>query len=550
MAMAAKKPSPGTALAYGKAPRHLSYWSLMSTIEIARPADEAAVAPVTLDGHSLNTEDLVKIARDRNPIALAPAATARIDKCRALLERKVQSREIMYGVNTGIGELAEVVLTPEQAHLYQRFLLYSHAAGCGEPCSEEDARAAWVSRLNTHCWGHSGIRLEIVRTQVEMLNKGVTPVMCQKGSVGACGDLSPMAQAAITLMGEGEVFYQGKRMPAKEGMAAAGIPTIVFRERDGLAAINGSDVITGMGCLELFDAERWLRTQEVALAMTLEALNANMKAYDRRVHEVRGYPGALESAENIRRLTEGSELLERPGKKVQDAYSLRSCPQVVGAARDAFKWVRHMLEIELNHAADNPIFFPDEDLVLTGANFQGTPMALALELLGTSITTVAVLSERRLNRLMNPHLSAGLPAFLTKGAGMFSGLMLSQYTAGALVCENRVLSHPAATGSIPAAADQEDFVSMGMTTAIKTRQIIENCWYVLGIELMAAAQAFDFRAPVKPSPACQAAYEVVRRHVTRLEEDRPLHGDINTLARIAKEGQILKAAEGVAGRLN
>jgi histidine ammonia-lyase len=505
---------------------------------------------VLLDGHSLNVEDVAGIARDRKKIAIDGEAISRIEKCRGLLERKIESREIMYGVNTGIGELADVVLTPEQAEHYQKYLLYSHAAGCGEPCTEEDARAAIVSRLNTHCWGHSGIRLEIVRTQVEMLNRGVTPVMCQKGSVGACGDLAPMAQGAITLMGEGEVFYNGKRLPAKDGMDAAGIPTIVFRERDGLAAINGSNLITGMGCLQVYDAERWLRTQEVALAMTLEALNANMKAYDHRIHLVRGYPGAQACAENIRKLTEGSDLLQRPGKKVQDAYSLRSCPQVVGAARDAFKWTRQMLEIELNHAADNPVFFPDEELVLTGANFQGTPMALGLELLGISLTTVAVLSERRLNRLMNPHLSMGLPAFLTKGAGMFSGLMLSQYTAGALVCENRVLSHPAATGSIPAAADQEDFVSMGTTTAIKTRQIIENSWFVVAIELMAAAQAFDFRAPTRSSPATQAAYEVIRKHVKKLEEDRPLHDDINTLTRIAKEGKILEAAEAVAGKLN
>ncbi|HYL16044.1 MAG TPA: aromatic amino acid ammonia-lyase, partial [Terriglobales bacterium] len=394
------------------------------------------------------------------------------------------------------------------------------------------------------------IRLEIVKTQVEMLNRGVTPVVCQKGSVGACGDLSPMAQMALTLMGEGEVFYQGRRLPAKVGMDEAGIPTVVFRERDGLAAINGSNFITGMGCLELFDAEQWLKTQEICLAMSLEALNANMNAYDPRVHRVRGYPGAQRCAENIRRVTEGSELLRLPGKKVQDAYSLRSSPQVIGAAREAFQWARYILEIELNHAADNPTFFPDEELVLTGANFQGTPMALALELVGMSVTTVAALSERRLNRLTNPHLSMGLPAFLTVGAGMFSGLMLSQYTAGALVCENRVLSHPAATGSIPAAADQEDFVSMGMTTAIKTRQIIENAWYVVAIELMAAAQAFDLRSPIRPSPASQAAYEVIRTHVKKLEEDRPLHEDINTLARVAKEGTILIAAENVVGKLN
>ncbi len=517
---------------------------------MSSPGPAPASLPVVLDGHSLKIEDVARIARHRAPIALHPDAVARINKCRGLLERKIAAREIMYGVNTGIGELSEVVLTPEQVEKFQKYLLYSHAAGCGEPCREEDARAAMLSRLNTHCWGHSGIRLEIVQTQVEMLNRGITPVMAQRGSVGACGDLAPMAQMAITLMGEGEVFYQGQRLPAKDGMARAGIPTIVFRERDGLASINGSNVITGMGCLQLYDAERWLRTQEIALAMTLEALNANMKAYDARIHLVRGYPGAQECAANIRKLTEGSELLQRRGKKVQDAYSLRSCPQVIGAARDAFKWTRQMLETELNHAADNPVFVPDEELVLTGANFQGTPMAFALELLGMSITTVAVLSERRLNRLMNPHLSMGLPPFLTKGAGMFSGLMLSQYTAGALVCENRVLSHPAATGSIPAAADQEDFVSMGMTTAIKTRQIIENSWYVTAIELMAAAQAFDFLAPVKPSQAAKAAYDVIRQHVKRLDEDRPLVDDINRLTQITKEGAVLQAVETVVGKLS
>ena len=504
---------------------------------------------VVLDGHSLQAEDVVKVARGGEPIALSKDAAARIDTCRALLERKIAAKEIMYGVNTGIGELSEVVLNAEQVGKYQRFLVYSHAAGVGEPMAEEDARAAMLSRLNTHCWGHSGIRRELVELMVEMLNRGVNPVMCQKGSVGACGDLAPMAQMALVLLGEGEAFYRGKRMPGAEALKAAGLAPMTFRERDGLAAINGSNVITGAGCIELVDAERWLRTQEVALAMTLEALNANMKAFDPRVHEVRGYPGAQACASNIRKITEGSELLKRPGKKVQDAYSLRSSPQVIGAAKDALAWTRYMLEIELNHAADNPTFFPDEELVLTGANFQGTPMAFALEVLGMAVTTVGVLSERRTNRLMNPHLSVGLPAFLTKGAGMFSGLMLSQYTAGALVAENRILAAPAATLSIPAAADQEDFVSMGMTTAIKARQILENSWSIVAVELMAAAQAFEFRAPTKPSPGCQAAYEVVRKHVTKLEEDRPIYDDINRLTQVARSGDVLAAVEKVVGIL-
>ncbi len=504
---------------------------------------------VVLDGHSLKAEDVVKIARGGEKISISKEARGRIDKCRALLERKIVAKEIMYGVNTGIGELSEVVLNPQQVEQFQRYLVYSHVAGCGDPIAEEDARAAMLARLNTHCWGHSGIRHEVVDLMVEMLNRGVNPVMCQKGSVGACGDLSPMAQMALVLMGEGEAFYQGKRLPGVEALKSAGLSPIVFKERDGLASINGSNVMTAMGCIELVDAERWLKTQEVALAMTLEALNANMKAYDHRVHDVRGYPGAQACAENIRKITEGSDLLKRPGKKVQDAYSLRSSPQVVGAAKDALAWTRYMLEIELNHAADNPTFFPDEELVLTGANFQGTPMAFGIEVMGMVVTTVGVLSERRTNRLLNSHLSVGLPAFLTKGAGMFSGLMLSQYTAGALVAENRVLSHPAATGSIPAAADQEDFVSMGMTSAIKARQIIENSWSIVAIELMAAAQAFEFRAPTKPSKGCQAAYEVIRKYVKKLEEDRPLYNDINTLTKVARSGEILDAVEKVVGAL-
>ncbi len=504
---------------------------------------------ITLDGHSLTIENVVQVARENEEIAIHPDAMARIKKCRDLLEDKIKKKEIMYGVNTGIGELSEVVLTQEQVEKYQKYIIYSHAAGYGEPMPIGVVRAAILSRINCHCHGHSGLRPVVVETLKELLNRGVTPVMCEKGSVGACGDLSPMAQMALVPMGEGEAFYEGQRMPAREAMKKAGIPIIVYEARDGLATINGSNVITGMGALEISDAARWIKQAEIAAAMTLEVLNANMKAYDERLHRVRGYPGALEASENIRRITEGSELLARKGKKIQDSYSLRSTPQVMGAARDALRWARSMIEIELNGAADNPTFFPDEDLVLTGANFQGTPMAFALELLGMAITTVCVLSERRTNRLMNPHLSMGLPAFLTRGAGMFSGLMLSQYTAGALVCENRILSHPAATGSIPAAADQEDFVSMGMTTALKTRQIIDNAQAVLAIEMMAAAQAVDFRKPDRPSRGVRAAYEAIRKHVDFLDEDRPLYDDINRLKKAVESCEVLEAVEKAVGPL-
>lgn len=503
---------------------------------------------IVVDGH-LTVEKVVKVARENEPVELHPEAVERIKRCRALLEDKIKKNEIMYGVNTGIGELANVVLSQEQVERFQKYIIYSHAAGYGEPLPVDVVRAAMVSRISCHSHGHSGLRLEVVELLKEMLNRGVTPVVCQKGSVGACGDLSPMSQIALVLMGEGEAFYQGERLPAREALERAGLKPLVFQARDGLATINGSNVITGMGALEVHDALTWIKNSEIVAAMTLEALNANMKAYDERVHTVRGYPGAITSAENIRRITEGSELLQQPGKKVQDAYTLRSTPQVVGAARDAWQWAKYMIEIELNGAADNPIFFPEDDLVLTGANFQGVPQAFALELLGTAITTVCVLSERRLNRLMNPHLSVGLPAFLTKGAGMFSGLMLTQYTAGALVCENRVLCTPAAVGSIPAAADQEDFVSMGMTTALKTRQILDNAQAILGIEFIAAAQALDFRKPLKPSPAVQAAYQVIRKYVPFLEEDRPLYPDINRMKEVVQSGEIVAAVEKVTGEL-
>jgi len=504
---------------------------------------------ITLDGHSLTIEKVVQVARENEKIEIHPEAMKRIKKCRDLLEEKMKKREIIYGVNTGIGELSEVVLTQEQVEKYQRYLIYSHAAGYGKPFPIEVVRAAILSRINCHCHGHSGLRPVVVETLKEMLNKGVTPVVCEKGSVGACGDLSPMAQMALVPMGEGEAFYEGERLPGKEAMDRAGIPVIVYEARDGLATINGANVIVGLGVLEIYDAERWIKNSEIAAAMTLEVLNANMKAYDERLHKVRGYPGALEASKNIRQITEGSELLAQKGKKVQDCYSLRSTPQVMGAARDSLRWARYMLETELNGAADNPTFFPDDDVVLTGANFQGTPMAFALELLGITITTVCVLSERRTNRLMNPHLSVGLPAFLTKGAGMFSGLMLSQYTAGALVCENRILSHPAATGSISAAADQEDFVSMGMTTALKTQQIIDNAQAVLAVELMAGAQAVDFRKPIKPGKGVQAAARIIRKYVDHLEEDRPLYNDINKLKEVVESGEILEAVEKAAGPL-
>jgi len=504
---------------------------------------------IALDGSGLTIEKLVRIARHGEKVKLTPAALERIQICRAMLEEKMEAGEIMYGVNTGIGEFSEVVLDDEQTRQFQRYLIYNHAAGIGDPIPIEQARAAMVSRINVIAHGMSGCRPDIPLTYVEMLNKGVTPVVCEKGSVGASGDLAPMSQIALLLMGEGEAYFNGELLSGDVALERAGIEVPGLHARDGLAAINGSNVLTAISALQMYDMERFLKQAEICCAMSLEALQANMKPYDVRLHQARGFPGAIRTAKALMKCIDGSDLVTGKHKvKVQDAYSMRSSPQVLGAAHDALAFARKQIEIELNGVGDNPIFFPKLNLILTGANFQGTPVSLPMDMAGTAITMVCVISERRFNRLTNPALSVGLPPFLTKGAGMFSGMMLSQYTADMLIVEQRILSAPASIASIPAAADQEDFVSMGMNTALKNGQILDNAYGVLGIEFMGAAQGLDFRS-YKPGRGVQAAKEVIRRHVAHLDEDRPLYPDHNTMKALVRSGEILEAVEEAVGSL-
>jgi len=449
---------------------------------------------IVLNGTNLTVEKLVLIARGGEEVSLSPQSAERINICRAMLEEKIQAKETMYGVNTGIGEFSEVLLSDDQIKQFQRYLIYNHAAGIGDPIPIEYARAAMAGRINVHAHGNSGCRLVITQTLIDMLNKGVTPVVCEKGSVGASGDLAPMSQIALLMMGEGEAFYQGECFPGHTAMQRAGIPIPDLYARDGLATINGSNVLTAMSALHIHDMENFLKQAEIAAAMSLEALLANMKPYDQRLHQLRGFAGAIRTSKALMKCIAGSDLTTGKVKtKVQDAYSMRSSPQVIGAAHDAIAYARSQVEIELNGVGDNPIFIPEDKVTLTGANFQGSPVSLPMDMAGAAITMVCVLSERRLNRLTNPALSVGLPPFLTKGAGMFSGMMLSQYTADMMIVEQRILSTPASIQSIPAAADQEDFVSMGMNTALKNTQIIDNAYGILGIEFMAAAQALDFR---------------------------------------------------------
>jgi len=505
---------------------------------------------VILNGTNLTIEKLVDIARNNERVELHPDSVKKIKKCRDLLEKKIKAKEIIYGVNTGIGELSEVVLSDEQVKKFQKYLIYNHAAGVGDPAPVEYVRGAMAARVNVHAHGQSGCRFEVTQTLVEMLNKGVTPFVCQKGSVGACGDLAPMAQIALLLLGEGKAYYKGKLLNGKKAMEQAKIKIPGLKARDGLAIINGSNLLTAMSAIFLYDANNLLKQAEIAAAMSLESLKANMKPYTPKLHQARGFKGAVKSAKTIQKLIKDGDLQKEKIKcKIQDAYSMRSTPQVIGAAHDALDYARSQVEIELNGVGDNPVFFPEEDLQISGANFQGTPVSLPMDMAGAAITMVCVMSERRMNRLNNPALSVGLPAFLSKGAGMFSGLMLSQYTADSLIVEQRILSNPASIQSIPAAADQEDFVSMGMNTAIKNFQILDNAYAIIGIELMAAAQALDFRN-YKFGKGVNKAKEVIRKHVDFLDEDRPLYPDHTKMKELVKSCEILYEVEKTVGKLD
>jgi histidine ammonia-lyase len=504
-----------------------------------------------ITGSNLTVNDVVDVARYNRTVELHPEARNRIKKCRAMLERKIEAHEIMYGVNTGIGEFSEVVLDDDQIKDFQKYLVYNHAAGIGEPASIEIVRASMLGRINVHAHGNSGNRIEITETLVEMLNRQVTPYVCQKGSVGASGDLAPMSQIALLLLGEGKAYFKGELLDGDVAMKKAGIPVPGLQARDGLAAINGSNMLTAMSAIWLVDANYWLKQAEIAASMSLEALKANMKPYTPLLHEVRGFKGAVRSANAINKCISGGDLKEgRVRSKVQDAYSMRSTPQVIGSAHDMLAYARSQVEIELNGVGDNPIFFPDLNIQLSGANFQGSPVCVPMDMAGACITMVSVMSERRMNRLNNQALSVGLPDFLTKGAGMFSGMMLSQYTADTLIVEQRILSVPASIQSISAAADQEDFVSMGMNTAIKNIQILDCAYGILGIEFMAAAQALDFRKEEYSfGTGVRKAKDVIRRHVEFLDIDRPLYPDHTKMKELVKSCEILYEVEKVIGSL-
>lgn len=503
---------------------------------------------IEIDGESLTIEKVHAVAREHAKVVIPERVRKKVEDCAGLVLKLVDAGEAIYGVTTGIGEFARIKISKEQAEELQKRIVYSHAAGTGAIAREDHVRAGMLLRANVMAKGHCGVRFVVLQTVVDMLNKNVVPVIYEKGSVGTSGDLSPLSQFAEVVIGEGEAFYNGKRMPGAEAMKAAGITPIKMTYKEGLGLINGSQLFTGLGALILYDAERVHKNAQIASAMTIDVLKSVLKAFDHRLHELRPYPGQNAVAHNIRLLVDGSEILAEKSGKVQDGYSLRCTAQVLGPSLDAFAYIRKQIETEMNSAADNPIFFPKDNCCLTGGNFHGQPIAIALDLLGIVLSNIGNLSVAHTNRLLNPVLS-GLPDFLVEGKGLNSGLMVAHYTAGALVSENKVLSHPASVDTLSLSADQEDHVSMGPIAAYKAREILDNVSAVVAIEMMCAAQAMDFRKPLKPGKGTYAAYQEIRKQVPFLVDDVVLYPGINKIKAMVQKNTILNAAEKCAGTM-
>jgi histidine ammonia-lyase len=496
---------------------------------------------VELNGERLTVEEVISIAEGRDTAGIAAEAIERMRHSRGVVERLAAGETPVYGVNTGVGLLADVRVPPADLEQLQRNVVRSHAAGAGEPLSREEVRAMMLIRANVLAKGFSGIRPVVAERLCRMLERGVTPVVPSQGSVGASGDLAPLAHMALVLMGEGEAEFCGKRMPGGEALRLAGIAALQLASKEGISLVNGTQAMLAMGCLELGAAERLVDTAEVVCALTLDALRGTPRAFERRLHEVRPHPGQLTSAAHLLRLLEGSEIRAShvSCRRVQDAYSLRCAPQVHGAVRDTLAEARRVFSIELNAATDNPLVFDDE--VLSGGNFHGEPLAFQLDYLAIALTALSGIAERRIDRLVNPALNEDLPPFLARRAGLESGLMMAQVTAAALVAENRVLATPASPGSITTSGNKEDFVSMGMTAALKGKRVVRNTGAVLAIEALAAARALEFLRPLRSSAPLERARERIRAVCTEFEGDHPLSGDIAALEKLIAAGQLTVA---------
>lgn len=542
-----------------------------------------------IDGESLTLEDVVDVARRGREARLSAEAEAKVDECRAWVDKVVQEQQLaVYGLTTGYGSLAEVSIPPNEIQTLSRNMVMSHSAGVGPPLEEEIVRATMLIRANTLAKGYSGISRKTLKTLLEMLNKGVHPVIPEKGSVGASGDLAPLSHLALVLSKDvdgGEAFYAGQRLGAKTAMQEAGIEQVALKAKEGVALINGSTVSAAMAALTLHDAEMLVKNAEIALAMSLEAVRGVSDAVHEKAHEVRGLDGQIRSAANVRRLLEGSELIDST-ERVQDAYSLRCAPQVLGAVRDVLAFVRLVLSKEINAATDNPLIFLSlpasrENKAISCGNFHGEPVALVMDMLSIAMAEVGNIAERRTFRLLDHTLSEGLPPMLVEDSGVNNGLMMAQYASAALVSDNKTLAHPDSVDSIPTSANQEDHVSMSTNAARHAREIVRNVEQIVGIEMLCAAQALDFRRSglefsstrwepdqegrrtrkiveyelksgrptkkIRLGKGTQAAHEAIRRRVDHLDSDRPLHRDLETMATMVHAGEIIEQVEGALG---
>ncbi|MHB8054126.1 MAG: histidine ammonia-lyase [Candidatus Aminicenantales bacterium] len=505
---------------------------------------------IEIDDH-LSLDDFLRVTRDNEPVCLSVWAKERLRKGRAAIEDILKSGEAVYGVNTGFGKFQNTRIAPDKLRELQRNLILSHAIGVGGPLPADVVRGILLLRVQSLARGRSGIRASVVERLCEFLNLEIHPVIPSQGSVGSSGDLAPLAHMALALIGEGEVVYEGSVWPTADALASAGLEPLELEAKEGLALINGTQVMGSILALLVADTRILMTTADIAAAMSVEALKGSHAPFDELIMNLRPHRGALETAENLRRLLADSEIRESHAgcAKVQDAYSLRAIPQVHGASRDAFRHVAGVVEVEMDSVTDNPLIFPEEGRVISGGNFHGQPLALAGDYAGIALAELADISERRIEQMLNPALS-GLPAFLSEQGGLHSGLMISQYTAASLVSENKVLAHPASVDSIPTSANQEDHVSMGTIACRKARRIFENVIWVLTIELVSAAQALDFHKPLRPGKGVAAAHAVIRSSMPHLARDRYLKPEIDKIRTMIRNGEIVRAVQAAVGPLH
>ncbi len=505
---------------------------------------------VSIDGEQLTLEELYGVAADNVPVELSSDAVQKIQAARNYVEQLVEEDKIVYGVTTGFGKFSNVKIEHDAVLKLQENLILSHQTGVGTPFPEDVVRAIMLLRANTLAKGFSGVRECVIRTLLSMLNKRVHPVIPRKGSVGASGDLAPLAHLAGVLIGAGEAWYNGQRLPGTDAMQRAGIEPLQLQAKEGLALINGTQVMTGLGVLIQLQAERLAKMLDIAGAITLEALKGTDTAFFELTHRVRPHKGQSASARNFLKLHQNSEILQSHKEclKVQDAYSLRCMPQVHGATKDVLRYVRSVLEVEINSATDNPLVFAEQQEVISGGNFHGQPIAMALDFLAIALAELADISERRIEHLVDPDVS-GLPGFLVKEGGLNSGFMIAQVTAVALVSENKILCHPASVDSIPTSANKEDHVSMGTTAAVKAFEVLKNVQNVTAIELLCGVQGLDFLTPLRPGDGVRKAYEMIRKSVPYLESDRALYHDIQRCLELIINNTLLNAVEQEVGKL-